>query len=45
VLVSAPALSQLDPAFHGLTIGRRKRLRSADVPDELQVATVRRETS
>ncbi|HET9074150.1 MAG TPA: adenylate/guanylate cyclase domain-containing protein [Solirubrobacteraceae bacterium] len=42
VLVSAPALAQLDPAFHDLKIGRRKRLRSEDAPAALQVAVVRR---
>jgi class 3 adenylate cyclase len=42
VLVSGPALSQLDPAVHGLQIGRRKRLRGGETPRELQVATVRR---
>lgn len=42
VLVSAAALAQLDPAFHDLRIGRRKRLRSSEAPPELQVAVVRR---
>ena len=43
VLVSGTALAQLDPAFHELKIGRRKRLRSDAVPAALQVAVVRRE--
>jgi adenylate cyclase len=43
VLVSAPALAQLDPAFHDLKIGRRKRLRSTEAPPALQVAVIRRE--
>jgi adenylate cyclase len=43
VLVSAPALAQLDPAFHQLKIGRRKRLRSTAAPAELQVSVVRRD--
>jgi adenylate cyclase len=43
VLVSGPALAQLDPAFHALRIGRRKRLRSEAVPAALHVAVVRRE--
>jgi adenylate cyclase len=42
VLVSGAALSQLDPAFHQLRIGRRRRLRSEEAPPELQVAVVRR---
>jgi adenylate cyclase len=42
VLVSAPALAQLDPAVHGLRIGRRRRLHRRGAPRELQVATVRR---
>ncbi|MBO0769726.1 MAG: adenylate/guanylate cyclase domain-containing protein [Solirubrobacterales bacterium] len=42
VLVSSAALNQLDPAFHDLRIGRRKRLRSPEVPPALQVAVVRR---
>jgi len=45
VLVSGPALGQLDPAFHNLHIGRRKRLRGGETPRELQVATVRRSTA
>jgi adenylate cyclase len=40
VLVSAPALSMLDPAVHGLRIGRRKRLRAKGAPRELHVAPV-----
>ncbi len=43
VLVSGTALAQLDPAFHALKIGRRKRLRSDAVPAALHVAVVRRE--
>lgn len=43
VLVSSPALAQLDPAVHGLQIGRRKRLRGAETPRELQVAVVQRQ--
>jgi adenylate cyclase len=42
VLVSAPALGRLDPAVHGLRIGRRRRLHRRGAPRELQVATVRR---
>ena len=44
VLVSAPALGQLDPAAHELKVGRRKRLRSEEVPAGLQVAVIRRES-
>ncbi len=43
VLVSGPALAQLDPAFHNLKIGRRKRLRSEGAPAALQVAVIRRD--
>jgi adenylate cyclase len=43
VLVSGPALAQLDPAFHALKIGRRKRLRSEEAPAALQVAVIRRD--
>ena len=43
VLVTGTALAQLDPAFHDLRIGRRKRLRSDAVPAALQVAVVRRD--
>jgi adenylate cyclase len=43
VLVSGTALAQLDPAFHELKIGRRRRLRSDAVPAALQVAVVRRD--
>jgi adenylate cyclase len=43
VMVSGTALAQLDPAFHTLRIGRRKRLRSDAVPPALQVAVVRRD--
>jgi adenylate cyclase len=42
VLVSGPALAQLDPALHDLRFGRRKRLRSAEAPAAMQVAVVRR---
>jgi adenylate cyclase len=42
VLVSGPALAQLDPAFHELKIGRRKRLRSSGAPAAMQVAVIRR---
>ena len=42
VLVSAPALTQLEPLRERLRIGRRKRLRSQAAPRDLQVATVRR---
>jgi adenylate cyclase len=42
VLVSAPALSQLDAEAAGLRLGRRRRLRSPGAPQELHVASVRR---
>ena len=45
VLVSGPALGRLDPAVHGLRIGRRRRLRARGAPRELQVATVKRRPS
>ena len=41
VLASGPALGQLDPAFHEFSFGRRKRLRSPDAPDNMQIASVR----
>jgi adenylate cyclase len=43
VLVSGPALAQLDPGFHDLRIGRRKRLRSPEIPAAMQVAVIRRD--
>jgi adenylate cyclase len=43
VLASGTALAQLDPAFHALKIGRRRRLRSDAVPAALQVAVLRRD--
>ncbi|WP_249011994.1 adenylate/guanylate cyclase domain-containing protein [Conexibacter sp. DBS9H8] len=42
VLVSTPALLQIDPAAHGLRFGRRKRLRSPEAPASLQIAVARR---
>jgi adenylate cyclase len=42
VLVSAPALSQLDLERYGLRVGRRKRLRAKGAPRELHVASVTR---
>ncbi len=43
VLVSAPALAQLEPSQVQLKVGRRRRLRAEGVPRELQVASVRRD--
>jgi adenylate cyclase len=42
VLVSGPALAQLEGALDDLRIGRRKRLRSPEAPPVLQVAVIRR---
>jgi adenylate cyclase len=42
VVASSTALAQLDRELHGLSVGRRKRLRSEVAPPDLQVAVVRR---
>jgi adenylate cyclase len=42
LLVSAPALEQIDPVRYDLHVGRVRRLREAGAPRELKVASVRR---